>query len=376
MLPCRKLSRREFLKVLAASGVVLGSSCVFSDVLRNGLFKAAETQGSSKSTGTEMTAVSVVKGTNLREMTRNAIDAIGGISSIVDPGDRVFIKPNYVGLDTRTGICTKPEIVLAVAEECLKGGASQVVIGEGGQVPIYDAPVEINDQRYPNHWSLAMALDGTENLFQGVTRLNNAYGEKVFLKNLNASTPYWVFVPSITEFGWIAVSSYATEADKVISIPVLKTHHDCAVTLSIKNFMGITPLWLYGSPRGKLHECDLGVEQCFIDVAKGVGPDLAVIDASIGVEGNGPGVGPEAGTTVDVRDRLGYWLVLASKDLVAADSTATRIIGHDPQYVKQLRMAHSQGLGEMREEGIKIIGPEIEEVQMNWIPSEHSGYPQ
>ena len=47
-------------------------------------------------------------------------------------------------------------------------------------------------------------------------------------------------------------------------------------------------------------------------------PDLAIIDFSIGVEGDGPTVGGENGRTVDLKKRLGSWLLLASTDLVAA----------------------------------------------------------
>lgn len=216
----------------------------------------------------EKPTVAIVKGDDLHEMTRNVINSVGGMSCIVTPGDKVFIKPNFAALggwseehNTITnGQCTKPEIVLATAEECLKAGASQVIIGEAGQGMLPNGEV--------NRWKYAATLDGTTNIFTEVTRLNEAYGNKVSLEWLSTSQDVWKLVPSRTEFGQIAVSSVVLDADKVISIPVLKTHHSCAVTLSLKNFMGVTPVSLYGSPRLKLHECNLGVEQCFLDVVK------------------------------------------------------------------------------------------------------------
>jgi uncharacterized protein (DUF362 family) len=318
----------------------------------------------SQSTGS---TVAVIKGHDLRAMTLDALDAIGGIESVINPGDSVFIKPNFVALEDRSkiriGQCTKPEIVLTVAEECLKAGASKVVIGEGAQETLI-------------RWDETFTLDGTTNLIGGVAQLNRLYGDKVLLRSLNASTPRWVFVPSRTEFRKLAVSSFATDADKVISIPVLKTHHSTAVTLSLKNFMGVTPIWLYGSPRLKLHGCDLGVEQCFLDVVKGIKPCLAIVDASIGAEGDAPAVGEGEGITVNVKERIGGWLVIAGTDLVAVDSTATRIIGHDPRYVKHLREAFVQGMGEIREERIEVVGESIANVRMDWLPSGKSGYPQ
>lgn len=351
-----RINRRNFLKSIGVSALA-SSLSIFSK------FQFARAQAHS--------IVAVSKGKNLDLATREAINAIGGMAQIIESGEKVFIKPNFAALSgwarnhntITNGQCTKPRIVLAVAEECLKAGASQVIIGEAGQ------------DRFCR-WGVARSLESKTSLLAGVDLLNALYGNKVAVKGLNNSTPYWVFVPSRTEFGQIAVSSFVTEADKVISIPVLKTHHSCAVTISIKNFMGVTPIWLYGSPRMKLHDCNMGVDQCFLDVVKGIRPDLAVIDVSIGVERDGPAVRPEQGTTVDVKERIGDWLILAGTDLVAVDSMATRIIGHDPRYVKHLRDAFDQGMGEMRKKYIDLIGGRLTNISMQWQPSERSGYPQ
>jgi uncharacterized protein (DUF362 family) len=363
----RKLTRRDFLKLIGiAAGAGIGAYLLGR--YWSMIHKPPLEPPPPKST------VAVIKGDDLYEMTRNAINSVGGINSFVNVGDKVFIKPNFAALggwseehNTITnGQCTKPEIILATAEECLKAGASRVVIGEAGQGILPNGEV--------NRWEYAATLDGRTNLVTEVARLNDTYGNRVSLEWLSSSKDVWKFVPSRTEFGQIAVSSVVTDADKIISIPVLKTHHSCAVTLSLKNFMGVTPVSLYGSPRLKLHQCDLGVEQCFLDVVKGIKPNLAIIDASIGAEGNAPAVPP--GKTVYVKDRIGSWLLIASNDLVAADSTATRIIGHEPQYVKHLRMAFAQEMGEMREDHINVVGAPIAEVRMDWIPSDESGYPQ
>lgn len=78
-------------------------------------------------------------GHGLEKTTRRAIGAIRGVKSIINPGDKVFVKPNAVGWGTGTpendvivkGARTKPEIVVTVVDERLK--ASQVIIGERGQ---------------------------------------------------------------------------------------------------------------------------------------------------------------------------------------------------------------------------------------------------
>ncbi len=92
----------------------------------------------------QQASVAVVSGTDLATMTRDALDAFGGAGAIVGQGETVFIKPNFGAFGmvnynpVAAGDCTKPEIVLSVAEECLKAGASEVIIGDAGQSYSYD----------------------------------------------------------------------------------------------------------------------------------------------------------------------------------------------------------------------------------------------
>ena len=100
-------------------------------------------------------------------------------------------------------------------------------------------------------------------------------------------------------------------------------------------------------------------------------PVLAIVDCSIGVEGNGPTVRPpNRGRTVNVKDRLGAWFLLASTDLVAADATAARVIGHDPANLQQIAKAHAQGLGEIRQDAIEIVGEKLDNLRADWDHAE------
>jgi uncharacterized protein (DUF362 family) len=362
------VSRREFLKyaltvsaAVALSEVGLGQSLV-----------PPLTQGEGEEPPEPApTRVSVALGDDLDEITRGALAAIGGIETVVDPGDVVFIKPNAVSWGTGTiednvivsGERTKPEIVMAVADECLRAGASRVILGEGGQSTRFT---------YPE----AYYMDGSVKVKDAIAALNEEYGPKVSFVQTNSPAYPWFFVPSRTNLGQVAVSGPVMDADKVITIPVLKTHHSCAVTIAMKNFVGVTPTGLYGSWRYKLHLCDLGMDQIIVDINRGIAPDLSFVDASIGAEGNAPSVGPDEGISVDMRDRVGSWAVLAGRDVVAVDCTATRMIGHEPLWVHHLRWAYQQGLGELREEEIDLVGAQMEEIRMDWIPSSQSGYPQ
>ena len=222
-------------------------------------------------------------------------------------------------------------------------------------------------------WHEARTLAGTANLAAEMIRLSAEYGRPARVASLEADSPEWVEVPSDTPLGTILVSSLVTNADRVISIPVAKTHSWAQLTLSLKNFIGVAPLWRYGNLPGGVpdrgvvfdHSSPAAIAAIYLDMVRGIRPDLAIVDFSIGIEGNGPNLS-HGGRTVDMRHRLGSFLLLASTDLVAADATAARIMKHNPDHVVQLGMAHEMGLGEMRQDRIELIGPSLADLRVPW----------
>ena len=309
--------------------------------------------------------VAILKGLDLSTMTRDAIETLGGISSFINPGETVFIKPNFgsVGMvhhnPILNGECTKVEIVTTVAEECLKVGASKVIIGDAAQVPSFS-------------WNSIQTLDGTSTMEKEAARLNTTYGGRLTLACLTADSPGWENVPSYTPAGKITISNLVTQADKVISLPVVKTHRWTQITGALKNFVGITSTDHYGMGgpwRFELH--NNGIEQSFIDIAAAIKPIFTLIDGSICCEGNGPHVLPGYwGTTLDVSKRLGSYFMVASTDLVAADATAARIIGQIPEKIKHLVMAYTQGLGQGLGNMIDITGESIANVRIDFKAAE------
>jgi uncharacterized protein (DUF362 family) len=326
-----------------------------------------------------LSKVAIIKGNNLYSMTKKAIDLLGGMKLIVKPGDRVFIKPNYVtgGLDghnpVTAGEIPDPAVVISVVEECLKAHASQVIIGEW-----VERPLKINFAGENNN-------EGAQ-IQHFVNVLNKRYGNKVFLINLMEHTSYFKFIPSKTKLRFLAIPNIVAEADVIISIPSLKTHHNPSpVSLGMKNFMGIMPSILYGEPRYKLHEA--GLHQVIVDINKALHPDLVVISGSYGMEGRGASVFLK-GKPVDVSSRIGGALVIAGRDPVATDATATRLLSKNwnpipkdtnlgtPWYVHHIRMAYEQGLGMLDSSKIELAGEKLEDVLMSWEVSDDGVYPE
>jgi uncharacterized protein (DUF362 family) len=312
--------------------------------------------------------VAAIQGSDLHVMTREALEAFGGAESLIVPGETVFIKVNLctAGLVSHdpipTGDATKPEIALTVAEECLKAGAARVTIGDAAQVKSFD-------------WNALHTLDGESTFAQEAAKLNQAYDSKLHLACLNTDSTAWVEVPSPhTSLGVLQVSNMVTEADKIISIPVLKTHQWTQITGALKNFIGVTSTSTYGlgsSWRFGLHEATGGIEQCILDLGHSLRPHFSLMDCTICCEGNGPHVLEGWwGSRVDVKERLGSWLLLAGNDPVAVDATAARVINLDPTQIAYLSMAHQQGIGQMQEAQITLDGATLGQLQMEWQPAE------
>jgi uncharacterized protein (DUF362 family) len=361
-----KINRREFLKTSLSTTVALVTPWSFA---------SCQNKNPIQEPSQEINAqVAAICGDNLNSMTRDAIDALGGIQNVVNKGETVFIKPNFVSFPWaqynncfRIGECTKPEIILAVTEECLKAGAAEVIIGEGSHLPTFD-------------WQYAITLDGSTNLVKESERLNSLYKGKVTLACLEIDSPTWIEVPSITSLNKIAISSLVANADKVISIAVAKTHSWAQLTLALKNFIGITPLSRYAQlidntwwNRGTFnHSSPQAIAQVYLDIVKSIKPNLSIIDFSIGIEGDGPTI-DLGGTTINMKERLGTWAIIASTDIMAADATAARIMSHDTNKVNQLVMGFNMGLGEIREQSIELLGEKLDNLRMTWKPARLKG---
>jgi len=357
--------RRDFLKAGLGAAVAVASPWP----CRTGIGFAQEPPPTINA------QVAAIRGGDLDSMTRDALDALGGMRTVVDKGETVFIKPNFVTFPWakhnkcfHAGECTKPEIVIAVTEECLKAGAAEVVIGEGSHLKRFD-------------WRYAITLDGKTHLVKEAARLSSKYRGKVTLACLEADSAGWVELPSKTPLKKIAVSRLVTNADKVISIAVAKTHSWAQLTLALKNFLGITPLSRYAQlidntwwNRGTFdHSSPQAIAQVYLDIVKGIKPALSIIDFSICLEADGPSRG-QGGATVDMKKRLGSWAIVASTDIMAADATAARIMSHDTSKVKQLGMGFVMGLGEIREESIRIVGEKLGNLRVKWKPARIKGH--
>ena len=74
------------------------------------------------------------------------------------------------------------------------------------------------------------------------------------------------------------------QADFIVSMPKLKTHHWAVMTGSMKNLFGGVPGAVYGWPKNLLHF--RGIDNSIVDLAATVRPHLAVVVTASAFLGN------------------------------------------------------------------------------------------
>jgi uncharacterized protein (DUF362 family) len=133
------------------------------------------------------------------------------------------------------------------------------------------------------------------------------------------------------------------KADTIINVPIAKTHGLSRLTLGLKNLMGTV------RDRPVLHA---HMSQNLADLASLVRPELTVIDAVRIMVSNGP-----TGGSLDDVKKLDT--VIASPDIVAADSYGATLFGLKPDDLPFVVMAADKGLGRKDLQNLRI-----EEIQV------------
>jgi uncharacterized protein (DUF362 family) len=240
-------------------------------------------------------------------------------------GKRVVLKPNLVEYHRDKVINTHPHVVAAAIELCRHEGAAQVIVAEG-----------------PGHCRNVEAVVGASGLGDVLRHYAVSFAD------LNHDEPVRrLNLGRLTGLEHLYLARTIAEADVVISLPKLKTHHWAGATLSLKNLFGTLPGICYGWPKNELHW--RGIHQSIVDIALTRTPDLAVVDGILGMEGDGPLNGTPK--------PLGA-LVMGT-DLVAVDATCCRLMQLDPTRLDYLRLAYHKKLGLLHEGEIRQLGEDV-----------------
>lgn len=147
-----------------------------------------------------------------------------------------------------------------------------------------------------------------------------------------------------------------TDADYVVSMPKMKTHHLVGITVSLKNVFGILPGSRYGWPKNFFHFRGIGAS--ILDANRTAAPDLALVDGVVGMQGDGPLNG----------DAVASGVVVVGADLASVDATCCRLMGLVPERVGYLVQAAAVH-GPIHAGGIRVVGPPLESLVRPFRPA-------
>jgi len=258
--------------------------------------------------------LAVIEGESPARITKEAVASLGGMSRFVSRGEKVLIKPN-IGWDRtpEQAACTNPEVVKTLVELCFEAGAKDV--------KVMDHPCNPARRTYVR---------------SGIQKAAKEAGADVPLPNKHHLKKTAINGDSIKE--WLVYSDFM-DTDKIINVPIAKTHSLSRVTLGMKNWLGAL-----GGNRNQLHQnLDLAV----IDLANFFKPVLTVLDAYRILLRNGP----QGGRLSDAKLLK---TVVAGVDYVAVDSKGATFFGIKPEELPFLQMAQKKGRGQSDLEKLNI----------------------
>ena len=254
----------------------------------------------------------------------SSLAPLGGMAAFVSPGQRVLLKVNLLSraLPERA-VTTHPEFVRAII---------RAVRMCGGVPTVGDSPGGPNTAGLVRHiWedsgigAVCAEEDVPLVLFDDDCVRTSAEGGSLY--------------------GAFTLGRAVTETDVLITLPKFKTHGFMMFTGAVKNLFGCIP----GLDKAQYHlkvpdRDDFG--NMLVDLMLACKPKLALMDAVVGMEGEGPAGGTPR--------QIGA--IIASADCLALDVIASAMAGLDPMEVYSSKAAARRGLGPSSIDEIETVG--------------------
>lgn len=250
---------------------------------------------------------------------------LGGLKSFVKNGDRVLLKTNLLmGKSPEAAVTTNPEFIRVLAR-MLKDIGADVVIADSPGGPFNE---KLLKRAYQKSGLYQLALEEDLELNYNTDSRKHEYKTGKINKSFQ-------------------LASYLENADLVINLPKLKTHGLTMYTGAVKNLFGSIP----GVLKAEYHlrmQSVYDFSRMLNDLAGLVSPELTVMDAVIGMEGEGPSNGRPK--------EFGY--LLASSSPYYLDLAAVSLLGiNPPENVPSIKAALTDGL--IRKENLELRGDQL-----------------
>lgn len=250
-----------------------------------------------------------------------AVNAVNGLD-FVKSGMKIIIKPNLVSFK-------KPDAA-ATTHPALLEALVEMLLARGAGVTIGDSPGGPHSLPLLNRVYAATGMDRVEKLGAKLNR------------NMNEKT---VDFPEGKVLKNFTYTEYLDEADAIIDFCELKSHGMLGMSAAVKNLFGTIP----GLKKPEVHykfQNDAEFADMLVDLNEYFKPRLAICDAVVGMEGNGP----TAGTPRQIG------AIIASKSTYYADVVGAELIGMNIDGLPTLQAAYERGFAPASSKNLRVYG--------------------
>ncbi len=335
-------SRRQFLKKLSASGIVLSGASL-------GLPGCSSMQSAPKlhkayAPPSEESRVSVVKGSDRRQMITDSILPFKDELASAVRGKKVMIKINCNRPDEQI-IKTHPDALRGILDVLTPIYSGQILIGES-------TALEVPTKETFSHY--------------GYYQLEKEYNVKFVELNDNPITYHWILNRDMLPTQVGVLNPFLDPDMFIISATPLKTHGSVIVTLALKNIVMGAPLKnpkrgvnfkapMHGRGTPGTPNFSSGpkiINYNIFQLAHVARPDFSVLDGFVGAEGDGP----------NDCEPVDHKVSCAGFDVISTDRIGSELMGVEWETLGYLQWCDMAGLGQGDRDKIKIIGPEPKEL--------------
>ena len=257
---------------------------------------------------------------------REGVALLGGLSGLIDPEERVLLKPNLLGRAIpEKAVTTHPAVFSAVCRLLREEGYAHLSYG--------DSPG--NPTTTPAKAAEASGIEESARRYD-VPLADFASGSVVPFPEGHVCRSFYL-------------CHGVQEADALINLCKMKTHALERITGAVKNLYGCICGVNKATGHAQYPNSDVFADM-LCDLQKCVSPRLHIMDGVVAMEGNGP----TSGTPVSMN------VLLFSADPAALDSVFAALVHLDPATVPTCVSGQTSGLGVMDHDRITVVTPEGE----------------
>jgi len=307
------LSRREFLGRAAKAGACLAAAGAIAYATHDPAGPgpasvapqaAALPDFSIPGQGKKMC---IAHGSDRARTLQLALQALGGIETFIQKGDRVLLKVN-AAFASPPMLCatTNPQLVAELARLCYAAGAATVAVTDN----------PINDP------ASCFALTG-------IGQAARSAGADVILPEERFFKPMTVKGAQLIR-NWPVLVVPLAGVTKLIGIAPVKDHHRSGASMVMKNWYG-----LLGGRRNIFHQ---DIQTIIAELAGMVQPTLVVLDGTSTMITNGP----TGGSLADLKETR---TLIVGTDQVAVDAFGATLLGKTAADLPFIAKAEARGAG-------------------------------